>query len=379
MKIVDIVVFTFSYSSFARQLASSVQVPIMTKENESVNLYPKSFKKCQFLSNFILLNPINQPSLFPFMRTFDASELDLNLDPNLLKSLFKTKPYIHALAMLFDWTIIAACIYLYVRFPSWWLYIIAVIIIGARLHGLAILMHDATHYRFLKNRKWNDLLSNLFTMYPIFSCIEDYRKNHLAHHAKLNTEEDPDWVAKLGKRPFTFPQTKTQFLLMVGSYLLLYQGIMDAFWFIKRFSSNNKKKAEDSKVNYARISFYMVLVSVLTYFGIWKYYLLLWVVPYFSTFFMFQYIRSVAEHFGGLNYDNLLTSTRTVKTPLLERFFLGPHNVGYHLEHHLYAAVPFYNLPKLHKLLLEHGNYEEKAHITNGYTVGLLTELSSPS
>ena len=90
---------------------------------------------------------------------------------------------------------------------------------------------------------------------------------------------------------------------------------------------------------------------------------------------MFQYIRSVAEHFGELAYDHNLTSSRTVKANWLERFFLSPHNVGYHLEHHLYPGVPFYHLPKLHKLLMGKKEYSQKAHITKGYVTGLMDEL----
>ena len=30
---------------------------------------------------------------------------------------------------------------------------------------------------------------------------------------------------------------------------------------------------------------------------------------------------------------------------------LFPHHVNYHLEHHLYPAVPHYHLPRLHRLL----------------------------
>ena len=90
---------------------------------------------------------------------------------------------------------------------------------------------------------------------------------------------------------------------------------------------------------------------------------------------MLQYIRSVAEHFGELAYDSLLTSTRTVKANAIERFLIAPHNVGYHLEHHLYPAVPYYNLPKLHDLLMETEEYKGKAHITIGYLKGLLSEL----
>lgn len=313
----------------------------------------------------------------PFdMRTYDASELDLKIDPNELKPLFKINSYLHALAMVFNWAIILGSIYLCLLFPSPWLYFLSVIVIGARMHALAILMHDATHYRFLKNRKWNDLLSNYFTMYPIFTSIGKYRRNHLAHHQKLNTEDDPDWMAKLGNRAFTFPKSKTEFLLTVCSYFLLYQGFMDALWFIKRFNKAGEKLPSTTEDKILKIVFYILLFGGITLLGIWKYYLLFWIIPYFSTFYMFQYIRSVAEHFGGLTYDNLLTSTRTVKPTLLERFIFAPHHVGYHLEHHLYPGVPFYNLPKLHRLLMGQTQYVDRAHITQGYTVGLLQELS---
>jgi hypothetical protein len=55
---------------------------------------------------------------------------------------------------------------------------------------------------------------------------------------------------------------------------------------------------------------------------------------------MFQYIRSFAEHFGDLEYGKLLKSTRTVKPFLIERVLIAPYNISYHLEHHLYPAVP---------------------------------------
>ncbi|MCB0572817.1 MAG: fatty acid desaturase family protein [Phaeodactylibacter sp.] len=310
------------------------------------------------------------------MRTFDARELGFRPDPSSLKPLFKIRPWRHAASMFLDWLAIAAAIFICLQYPSPWLYFLTVVAIGARMHALAILMHDATHYRFLKNRKWNDLLSNLFIMYPIFSSIEKYRKNHLAHHQNLNTEDDPDWVAKLGKRAFTFPKSKREFFLTLFSYIILYQGIMDALWFLKRFGGEAEKGSSKPEAPFVKIAFYLALFGGITWLGIWQYYLLFWIVPYLSTFFMFQYIRSVAEHFGGLSYDSLLTSTRTVKPMLIERFFISPHHVGYHLEHHLYPGVPFYNLPKLHALLRQHEGFVEKAHLTKGYAAGLLQELS---
>ena len=309
-------------------------------------------------------------------RTFDHNELKFKLDPKELKPLFKARPLRHAWAILYNWIIIIGCMVLWTYFPSVWLYILAVIVIGARMHALAILMHDATHYRFLKNRKWNDLLTNYSTMYFLFTSIQIYRRNHLAHHQHLNTEEDPDWVAKIGKRSFTFPQSLSQFLLQLSSYLILYQGVMDMMWFLKRFNGSFGNRPKKPEPVVPKLLFYALLFGGLTFFDGWKYFLMFWLIPWLSTFYMFQYIRSVAEHFGDLTYDNLLTSTRTVKSNLLERFLIAPHHVGYHLEHHLYPGVPFYNLPKLHKLLMQRNDYQAKAHITKGYVTGLFEELS---
>lgn len=309
------------------------------------------------------------------LHTFNEEEFSSKIDSAEFRALFKTSSLKHGLAILYNWIIIGLTIWATIHFQHVALYIASVFVIGARMHALAILMHDAAHYRFLKNRKWNDALTNYLTMYLIFTSVAKYRANHLKHHRHLNTDDDPDWAVKLGNRAFTFPKTKGEFLLTLCSYLVLYQGIADALWFLKRFNTSDKKGTTQQLDLVPRIIYYGILFSAITFLGIWKYYIIFWIIPYFSTFFMFQYIRSVAEHFGELAYDHSLTSTRTVKTNLIESFLLAPHNVGYHLEHHLYPAVPFYHLPKLHKLLMSQPEYKSKAHITQGYTVGLMNEL----
>jgi fatty acid desaturase len=309
------------------------------------------------------------------MENHHTHDIKVDIDPQSLKPLFKIETHRHVLALIMDWAIIALAIYGCLQFFNPVTYLLAVIIIGARMHALAILMHDATHFRFLRNRKWNDLITNLVTMYPLFTSIELYRQNHLRHHRHLNTDHDPDWVAKLGVKEFTFPKTKAEFLWTLFTYLILYRGVKDAIWFLKRFQAPSAKQVSKSTDHYKKI-FYLALIIVLTVFGWWPYFLLFWFIPYLSTFFMFQYIRSVAEHFGDLGRDHDLESSRTVKANWIEKFFMSPHNVGYHLEHHLYPGVPFYHLPKLHELLMQDETYNKHAHITKGYTIGLLNELA---
>jgi fatty acid desaturase len=35
--------------------------------------------------------------------------------------------------------------------------------------------------------------------------------------------------------------------------------------------------------------------------------------------------------------------------PAWLEWLIFPHQVNYHIEHHLYASVPHYNLPRLHR------------------------------
>ena len=62
-------------------------------------------------------------------------------------------------------------------------------------------------------------------------------------------------------------------------------------------------------------------------------------------------IRNIAEHAVVPDSDDPLRNTRTTAANWLERLFIAPYFVNYHLEHHLLFYVPCYNLPKLHDIL----------------------------
>ena len=79
-------------------------------------------------------------------------------------------------------------------------------------------------------------------------------------------------------------------------------------------------------------------------------------------------IRSIAEHFA-LRHDHPLRQTRTERAGRLERLLIAPHYIGLHIDHHLAASVPFYQLPRLHSLLLECSDYRANAHLNDGYFI----------
>ena len=77
-------------------------------------------------------------------------------------------------------------------------------------------------------------------------------------------------------------------------------------------------------------------------------------------------IRNIAEHAVVGEADDPLRNTRTTLANWLERAFMAPYFVNYHLEHHLFYYVPCYNLPKLHRILRD-GPHGPGMEIAQGY------------
>ena len=91
---------------------------------------------------------------------------------------------------------------------------VAILLMGALQHHLANLAHEAVHHTLFKNRYLNDLVSEWFCSFPMFSSTFHYGLHHLAHHQFVNDPiRDPD-ISQLqmsGHR-LTFPILKQEFL-----------------------------------------------------------------------------------------------------------------------------------------------------------------------
>ena len=94
--------------------------------------------------------------------------------------------------------------------------------------------------------------------------------------------------------------------------------------------------------------------------------MLYWLIPYATIYQLLNRIRLSTEHF---NIDELNKfKTRSVIPTFIEKCIFIPYNLGYHLEHHLYPGIPFYNLPKLHNILIKESDYKKNAIIQSSYT-----------
>ena len=288
-----------------------------------------------------------------------------------LKALSLLTPYKTIIGIAFDWAAIIAAIVISEWSQSWLVYIAAIAVIAGRQHALAVMNHDFAHHRFLKNKVLSEWIGDIFLAWPILITVNSYRTTHLEHHFHTNTEKDPDYVPRLDMKTYKFPMNVWFLITSMLGYVAAITSVYDIISLhLKKISSTTTKGYV-----YARLGFYAAVALIITLTGTWQGFLLYWVIPYFTFFFAFNYVRGVAEHFSGMDYSSLEGGTRTVLPYLWEKAFFGPHNVHYHSEHHLYPGVPFYNLPALHKRLMENPEYRNAAHVTRGYSTGLVSEV----
>ena len=72
---------------------------------------------------------------------------------------------------------------------------------------------------------------------------------------------------------------------------------------------------------------------------------MLWILPLVTVVQAILRLRAIAEHGATTDFSSPLTAARTNVLPAWLEWLLFPHHVNYHIEHHLYASVPHYNLP----------------------------------
>ena len=92
----------------------------------------------------------------------------------------------------------------------------------------------------------------------------------------------------------------------------------------------------------------------------------MWLLPLATWYQLVSRIRNIAEHAVVPDNDDPLRNTRTTGASLVERLFVAPYWVNYHLEHHLFMFVPCWRLPAAHRALVEAG-LRERMEVQPGY------------
>lgn len=283
------------------------------------------------------------------------------------------------------WALVLAALALYHYYPWPPVFALSFVVIASRQLAMTHLVHDASHYRLFRSRRLNDLVSDLLVAGPVAISTQSYRVQHLPHHQYLgDSERDSDQRTWYNIKGWNF--VKRTLLTLLGWEALL------TFRSYARASGLQADQAAGGKAdllwrllcaglgNGLLLAYCWLLGDVFLYF--W-----LWFVPMFTLTMYLLILRVIVEHqtlayarrgvdCSGESFDQPLI--RTVRPGLVGSFLLGPMNFHYHHEHHLAPSVPYPNLPRFHRLLVERGYYERFPEALGDSYFSVLWQLIFP-
>jgi fatty acid desaturase len=213
---------------------------------------------------------------------------------------------------------------------------------GVLIVALFMLEHEATHrtpFRSILLNDWAGRVAGFLLLLP----FEWFRYFHLAHHRWTNIEgKDPELAAKA-------PQTLRKWVWHVSGlpYWLSEARLMVALTRGRVTDDFIPESARGRVVREARWMAAGYVVAGLTL--IWTPVMLwVWIVPVLlGQPFLRLYL--LAEHGDCPRVANMFQNTRTTFTNRLVRLLAW--NMPYHVEHHVWPAVPFHRLPEVHGLM----------------------------
>ena len=312
------------------------------------------------------------------------------LPKEVVRELTRRNAWRATLAIVHDFALLALAVFLGLYFwPNPVVLLLCVVVIGTRQHALFVIAHEAAHYLLFENRRLNDLAGRACAMLQGLSMCT-YRVIHRLHHNNLYGELDPDTalhggyprgraylVKKLLKDLSGLTAWKT-YAYFLGGAPALNTSTNVALRPLDDTSDKLRKEAKSDR-NLV-IAFHIVVLALSAWSGYLIQYLVLWILPLVTVVQAILRLRAIAEHGATTDFSSPLTAARTNLGAAWVRWTLFPHNVNYHVEHHLYASVPQYNLPALHAELESRGILKGAEVIPFRATLGkIFAERTIPS
>lgn len=240
-----------------------------------------------------------------------------------------------------NWLVIVLSFYVAFYCENLCVDFLVILVIGNRQHAIALLGHEGAHFTLSSNRAWNDILTGIFTFWPLGVSLIGYREFHFTHHSRLGTINDPELEHKKAFAPgYDLPISRSKIIFYFIKDILCLSS-NEVLLAIKFFTPKNKIHLLIPNL------FLVALAITLIYFGfLWA--IILWFIAIYSSFWAFFRIRIYIEHVGTIETHRVVTS------PLLNLIFF-PYGSDTHWEHHQWPAMPYYNRKKARALIAEPG------------------------
>jgi fatty acid desaturase len=236
---------------------------------------------------------------------------------------------------------------------------IAVMVVGTRQLGLAILMHEAAHGGLHRNKAINEFVGQWLCAVPVGADLASYRAYHLQHHKFTQQPEDPD-LSLSAPFPITKESYTRKAIRDLTGQTFVKQRLPLLLSLFKR-AEPDAEVAHESFVATGREKTARFLVANAALFGLFwiagagVWYVGVWLVAIATWLSLVTRVRNIAEHACTSTGQDPFSHARTTLASPIERLLIAPYWVNYHTEHHLFMYLPCYRLPEAHRLLVDKG------------------------
>lgn len=224
---------------------------------------------------------------------------------------------------------------------TWW-QALAVLVLGNQLHAFTVLQHDCGHQNAFRSplaNLWVGRFLAWFILFPFTAFTECHKR----HHRYLgDPTQDPDDWNYLGGVKWMFLR------------IALFVPRFTYFSLVRYGAAVRNQVLRELAFNLGSMALLCALFVSLDALAA---FLLIFVLPLLLLALVINPISRGYEHFPmatlGEEEDERLDLAHNTITVTSRVIGLLWANINYHVEHHVYPGVPFFNLPRLHALLAE--------------------------
>jgi fatty acid desaturase len=253
-----------------------------------------------------------------------------------------------------------------------------VLIAGIQGH-LSILLHEGSHYLLHPNKRVNGILAELAGI-PVLFTAKNYRALHLAHHEHSgDLQLDPErQVYKDQGYTYTPAQSWGPVIRMLLQDLF----VINAIRFLNSINNYLKSIPGHKLITGREVVWFIAVhglpLAIAFGSGFGVEYLVLWYGPLFTLTFFFLKLHIYGEHTGLQGPTEFQRTWHHRSNPIFD-FFVYPIRSGFHLEHHLYPSIPWYNMRSFRNELMKHPEFAMNQQLldADGYFVGKNTIWNS--
>jgi len=259
-----------------------------------------------------------------------------------LKELHVRSSWRHFLVVARQLGLLAVSSYMLATFTNPVIWIPFAFVQGFTIFNFTVLLHEVVHDAVVnRSRPWVTRLLGVAYSFPSGISHLQFTRWHLDHHDNLGSPtEDP-------KRFHLSPKRNARW------YKALY---FTPALFVIYFRAARREMASYPKELQRRIARernltmlgHITILAVLWVVLGWAAMARIYAIPYFFVFPIAFAMNRMGQHYYINPANPAQWSTLVKSSPFWNFTFLWSN---FHLEHHYFPRVPFYNLPRLHRML----------------------------